>query len=1509
MLKRKNKFSRKIADKEFRGFFMTAGWIVLLELFSLAGFNPPGLPALLLTAVIYSAFNDSVRMSLINAAITMTYSALTLSEPHRLFYYTPQNFFSLLVWMATISGSVWIVRVWRRTSLENLSRTLASVPPRVSDTQIIRMDAFSSLMPVYVSLEGRWINVPRTLCKFLGYSESELLAKSERDVTHTDDYEIHWKELQRVIRGEIPSYDYEKRLVRKDKRIVWVSLSCSVVKAVDGVPLHFAEFIRDITDRKAKELQLHESEERFRALIENSQEAVSLMSPEGIFLYTSPAATKILGYESYELVGRNHFDFMHPGDLERTILFLKNLIEVPHTVVTEQYRYRHKNGAWCWIEAVAGNLLNVPSVQAVVLNYRDITERKIAEETLRQSETRYKQLVETATDIIYRIDPKGFFTYANSVTLRVTGYTQEEIIGTHFLRFMKKDYRAVAIDLYSSQVKEKIPNTYFEFPSISREGKEIWIGQNVQIVIKDNEVVELQSMARDITERKHAQEMVIQSEAKFRSLIQNSTDIITIVDSRGIVKYESPSIDKIFGVPSEQLIGINAFEYIHRDDLPSVMDAFNRVVHGELQKKPVVYRYRHKDGSWRHLESVATNLLHDPAIDGIVINSRDITERILDEENIKRTSSLLNATLESTADGILVVDNEGKWISFNQKFLQMWGVPDEVIASRDDGRALEFALSKLKNPDEFMRKVLELYGQPDKTSFDFIEFKDGRTFERFSQPQRIGEINLGRVWSFRDITVRRKAEENLKESQANLLAVMENTEDSIWSIDPEYKILTVNSTFRKLFSLAYGAALAPGMIITDYLPAETKTVWIDLYQRALRGEQFTIQQHFEFAGMAIDVDVSFNPIYSPSRDITGVSVFSRNVTEKKKTEDTLRENEERYIQMFEKNRAMKWFVDPETGQIVDANPAAAEFYGYSLEQLKSMNIFQINILPKHEVLGAMDRARAAKQNHFQFRHCLASGEIRDVEVHSGPVMVRGRKLLFSVIHDITERNLAEDALRRSEEKYRSIFENIAEGIYQSTEDGRFLTVSPSLIRMLGYQSAEEVMQLNLNSDVFADANIRAALNRQTRKNGVNLYAEVNWKKKDGSVFSILLNDRAVYDAQGKFQYYEVTVEDISERKKLEQHLFQAQKTESIGRIAGGVAHDMNNMLAVILPTAEMLKQFSHDSELVKKYAEVISNSTRRASEIVKQLLVFARQKPPKMASMKLNELIRETQKMLDHFIGKNIKIELHLETLPLIEADMTQLQQVLMNLCVNARDAMPKGGVLRIATRIVHLNEAACRFKENLSPGYHVEWRVSDTGCGMAQELISKIFEAFFSTKEVGQGTGLGLAVVKSIVLNHHGSIEVESLPDHGATFIIFLPIPQTQLEPILTDTMEDAPKGAGSILIVDDEEEILRVCTQLLSGLGYRVFSAGNGPDALTAYRAHPTDLVLIDIQMPGMDGRETLKQLRLINPMVKAMYLTGYASPEILKSIDRTREAEVIEKPFSTDELAKAIRKKLLS
>lgn len=758
-----------------------------------------------------------------------------------------------------------------------------------------------------------------------------------------------------------------------------------------------------------------------------------------------------------------------------------------------------------------------------------------------------------------------------------------------------------------------------------------------------------------------------------------------------------------------------------------------------------------------------------------------------------------------------------------------------------------------------------------------------------------------------NISAQKQIEEEMKISKAHLAAVIENTQDVIWSVDKECRILTMNNRFRELFYIAYKTRLMPGMDILEHIPAEIRPLWARFYERTFRGERFTVEQHFEFPGVWLDMEISFNPIVSSDGLITGAAVYSRDITEMKKRESALREIEERYRQMFDKNEAVKWLIDPETGTIVDANSAAAKFYGYPLEKLKTMTVSDINILSPEEIKKRLVDAQAS-YGTFNFQHRLANGDIREVELHTGPIVVKGKRLLFSIIHDITERKKAEKALRESEEKYRSIFENITEGIYHATESGEFITINPSLVKMLGYSSAAEVMKLNLNRDVYADPDDRIALNRETRTKGKSYYVEVNWKKKDGTLFRVRLNDRAVFDTQGNFQYYEVTVEDVSEQRRLEEHLIQSQKIESIGRIAGGVAHDMNNMLAVILPTAEMLKNLPHDTELVKKYSDVIAGSARRAADIVKQLLVFSRKTPSQMSPMDINALIMETQKMLEHVLGKNVRIRIQLENeLPYVEADVTQMQQVLMNLSVNARDAMSGAGELLFTTRQVWLDGRSAGNLDQIVPGNYIELKVTDTGSGIPEELIPKVFDAFFSTKHAGQGTGLGLAVVKSIILKHRGYIDVVSKLNHGTTFTIYLPVSETYADTGHIMKTAESPRGSESILIVDDEEEILKVGKKIFGDLGYRIRTADNGLSAIDMYRKEKPDLVLLDIQMPGIDGRETLRRLREIDPAVNALYITGYARPELLNAIEESKEAEIIQKPFSIQEMAGAIRKAL--
>ncbi|RMG50550.1 MAG: PAS domain S-box protein [Acidobacteria bacterium] len=500
-----------------------------------------------------------------------------------------------------------------------------------------------------------------------------------------------------------------------------------------------------------------------------------------------------------------------------------------------------------------------------------------------------------------------------------------------------------------------------------------------------------------------------------------------------------------------------------------------------------------------------------------------------------------------------------------------------------------------------------------------------------------------------------------------------------------------------------------------------------------------------------------------------------------------------------------------------------------------------------------------------------------------------------------------DQMKESERKYRSIFENLVVGLYQSSPEGRILTANPALVQLLGYDSLDELLAVNISRDLYVNPEDReknlAILHRTGRLEGV----EVRLRRKDGREITVLEHARAVTDARGQVMYYEGTLMDVTEKKMLQQQLLQAQKMESIGTLAGGVAHEFNNLLTGILGYASLLLDHTEPSDPHHAHLLAIERSARRGAELTEKLLTFSRQTVRESKPIDLNALVDETVALLRGSFDASIDIEVRKDdALWPVEADTGQMQHVLMNLCINARDAMPQGGRLTIETANVNLSDVDCREWADARPGDYVVLRVSDTGVGIPPEHLPRIFDPFFTTKEVHQGTGLGLSTAYGIVKSHHGFIRVESQLGRGTRFSVYLPAVITAA-PSSTESMSVTERQTGgTILVVDDEEVIRDLAKNILRREGYTVLTAESGVEAIHIYEQRGSDiaLVILDLTMPKMDGRVCYYKLRELDPQVRVILSSGYGADEIVEDLLTQGVRKFVQKPYRVGDLIRAVR-----
>ncbi|PYO96181.1 MAG: hypothetical protein DMD61_14495 [Gemmatimonadetes bacterium] len=885
--------------------------------------------------------------------------------------------------------------------------------------------------------------------------------------------------------------------------------------------------------------------------------------------------------------------------------------------------------------------------------------------------------------------------------------------------------------------------------------------------------------------------------------------------------YASQSTQPVLGYRSTENVGRNVFELIHPDDRAAALELF-----GELMQQPghlvkTELRALHKDGTWRRLEAVGVNRLDNPAIGAIVVTYRDITERQRTEQDLRETLSLLNATLESTADGILVVDLAGRIVSFNRKFAELWRIPDSVLEQKNAAQTLAFVVEQVAEPEKFLARIGELYARPEASSFDVLTFKDGRIFERLSQPQRIGGRSVGRVWSFRDVTETRRAE------RVQLAT---------------YRISEAAHSARSLQELF--AAIHE--IVGELMPA--KNFYIALYDPAT--ELLSFPYHVD------EMDADF-PSKRPGKGLT---------------EYVLR-----------------------TGQPLLVTPevqAELERRG-EVELIGAPSIDWVGVPLK---IGDRTIGVLVAQTY-------APG-IRYGETEKHILQFVSTQVAMAV-----ERKRTEEQLHESERKYRLLFETNPEPMFvYDFETLRILAVNDAAITRYGY-SEREFLERTIRDIRSPDdqARLDEELGRRPDEGAVR--TGVRHRAKDGKLFEVDLVTRPLEFAGRRARL--ILAHDVTAQRQLEEQLRQSQKMEAVGQLAGGIAHDFNNLLTAILGSTQLLLNNMPSGDPRREDAEEVRHAGLRAAELTRQLLAFSRRQVLAPKVLELNVVVGNMDRMLRRLLGEDVELVTSLDpTAGAVNADPGQLEQVLLNLAVNARDAMPGGGRLSIETTRLALHEEHLERRHRLPPGDYACLVVTDTGVGMDEATQAHLFEPFFTTKEVGKGTGLGLATVYGIVKQSGGYIWVYSEPRRGTTVKVYLPrVPGASEAPAPAPPARAARGGNETVLLVEDAAPVRALARRSLEACGYRVLDASDGPSALelSARHAAGIDLLVTDVVMPGMSGRELAERLAPQRPEMKVLYTSGYTDDAMVRQGVLNAGVAFLQKPFVPDMLARKVREVL--
>ncbi|MCP4205118.1 MAG: PAS domain S-box protein [bacterium] len=647
-------------------------------------------------------------------------------------------------------------------------------------------------------------------------------------------------------------------------------------------------------------------------------------------------------------------------------------------------------------------------------------------------------------------------------------------------------------------------------------------------------------------------------------------------------------------------------------------------------------------------------------------------------------------------------------------------------------------------------------------------------------------------------------------------------------------------------------------------------------------------------------------VHSRTAELADASTELRvEVAERAAIEQALRESDQRYRALAEHSPTGIFHSDPQ-GKTLYVNKAWSDITGLSLEQALEDG-WRDAIHPADRDFKVAEWNDAIKRQRplrgRGYRVLRPDGSIVWVEGFAAPLLNDTGEILGYVgsIYDITSQKESEEIIRESEEKYRTLFEQSHDVIYISTVDGRFIDINPAGVELFGFKSREHLLNADLGRDLYVDPEERRQLVRRLMEEGSVHAVELHLKAQDDRPLTVLASINTVRDAKGDATAFRGILHDITATKQLERELRQSQKMEAIGRLAGGVAHDFNNLLTAVIGYADLISMTLPASSSLTRHAEEIKAVSKRGAALTNQLLSFSRRRALAPTIVSVNQSVADMNELLSRLIATDVELVTELEAEDdFIRADPTQLEQIIINLVINARDAMPEGGILRISTRSLD-SERVLNTRHALSgKGPWIRLAVSDTGTGIPEEIQDQIFEPFFSTKDDSKGTGLGLSTVYGAVQQNGGSVYFSSQPGLGTTFEIFLPTVDDRPEVIDDETTPMADlHGSETVLVAEDEPAVRSLLTNLLLQQGYHVLAAENGEEALEIARSFDgtIDLLISDIVMPKLNGIDLARTLRKELPHVRIGLLTGYSQSETV--LDSVCDFYLI-KPFAPKVLA---------
>ena len=1135
---------------------------------------------------------------------------------------------------------------------------------------------------------------------------------------------------------------------------------------------------------------------------------------------------------------------------------------------------------------------------------KTLIESKRLTETLRESEERFHALFESANDAIFLMDGSKFIQ-CNANALQMFGCMEEQDIVGHTLMEFSPDKQPDGLDSVVKALKylnaslNSDPQTFY-WKHCRKDGSLFDAEVSINALTLKGKTY-LQGIVRDISERKRAEEALGESEQKFRAVFQNGHVVMLIIDpDTGILVDASPAASSFYGYSLEDLKKKRIFDLnVARPEV--IVEKMQ-----ETKSRQLVYhdfRHRLASGELREVRVCSGPIVVDerPLLFSVIL---DITDR-------KRAEEKLRISEDKFCKAFLLSPNamsisrliDGMFVSVNERFKEIYGDAEEQFVGRT---ALE--LNLWGNPEDRNRMIecLKAQGEVRNLELNFRakngELRHGLMSAAIILLNGVEHILVVTM----DITERRRAEAALAESEKRFRTVFEQSPIGIAMVGLDYRWIAINAKFSETIgytedelakltfvdithpddiddSVTYAEKLKSGAapyckLGKRYIKKNGEVVWVNLTATLIRDDH--------------------------DKELYYLDMIE-NITESKRLEEELHHSQSRLSRAELVAGFGHWEIDLSTRRVT-TSIGARKIYGLG-QQVEWDGDYIAKIpLPEyrsslHEALLSLIKDGEPYDIEFQIKR---ANDNQVIDIHSIAHYDAKNNSVFGTIHDITN-------LRCVEESHKLLFaaiEQVADAIIITDTAGIIQYVNPAQEILSGYSRNELLGQTCGIFEIVKDddnfhRNIWETINARKTWSG-----RFTNKKNDGTEYHEDVSISPVYNRIGKLKNFVAVKHDVTKQLEIQDQLIQAQKMEAIGTLASGFAHDFNNKLQVIGGYVELLLFNDDLPATVKSGLQGIKEAVDSSAELIAGMMVFSRKTPVEHRPMELNKLVAQASSMLTRSIHKMIKVALSLaEDLWVINAAPNQIEQVLMNLVINARDAMPDGGKLIVQTQNTVLDEEFCRSYPSTKPGRYVLLSVTDSGNGMDHETVRRVFEPFFTTKAHGKGTGLGLAMVYGIVEQHGGWITCQSEPSVGTTFRIYFPAIE-KIHQEQYPKKKKPPKGRGeTILLVDDEPQITKLTSTMLTKANYRVITASNGKEALELYEKHCAEikLVILDLIMPDIDGKECLRSLLEVDPKIGILVASGALTERMSADLRKEGAQALIKKPFDMTLLLEEIRK----